>query len=1045
MNALENIAISASAGSGKTYQLTNRFIYLLHLTEAPDRIIALTFTRTAAGEFFQKIVEKLGDCSESNEAAVSLSKELGIRADSARYQQLLQCLIRNMHLLNLQTLDSFFFRVVASFSMELGLSGSLQLLDESTEPRIRKQVRDSIVHQSGELTEALNEFWHAFKQATYGREERSIDSIVTNFIESLYALYLETPDKVRWGQAYIIWPSGCPWSKSKDTDWDTLASNLIASLPDTLSSSQLKDFETAADKVRSYAADEKTNTLIDRAFNQAAEIFNGRSTLQCGRGKNNQLEMEPAACQALADCLRAIMWHHLQRALENTQGVYRILDAYHENYDRIVRRSGKLAFADLTHLLSPKEDSDAPIDRTLLDYRLDAQFDHWLFDEFQDTSRPQWHVVANLIDEVVQDSSGQRSFFYVGDTKQCLYLWRNSDDRLFHDIQAHYNQVDTRIRPKPLSVSWRSAQPVLDAVNTLFNDPLSIEACFGTDAAIRWQRAWQSHQASSATKDLTGYACWLKAEAADSLDRNALILQILKDLDPIKRGMSVGVLVRKNAHANEVADYIREYSDFPVHTGSAIRPALDNAAGVALLSMLRLAAHPSDQQARGHLILIDHSTKGASLLEACKQLLLKLCTESSESAIRWACHQIIEHLPKEDQRHRTRLNDLVAIARAFDQESNRDIDSLYDFLSDASSGEYHGTDTIVVETIHKSKGLEYDVVLFACEDKTSQQENRIRPLLEADGSARWILEPIKKDLMSADPELSRLTDQSVSQNGFGRLCNQYVGMTRAKRALYMISDLERVHKCTTVDFLRTQLGDTSAPKVLFPDSEKKSAYPLLWETGDPNWHQSFQPESMPPTIEPDPKTPSHAFAPAHPRLHLARPSVDKASPFPAAGFFDLHSSATQFGTQVHDAFEQIAWWEDAINFEQIAAHDLDIVKLLENCFADPQIRADFTQPDAMTVVWRERAFTYVVGDQYVSGVFDRVTLRKAESGAFLSAEILDFKTDRIHPNNSIKAATEKHRTQLESYRKALATITGLPASAIKLKLLFTDLPALVTL
>jgi ATP-dependent exoDNAse (exonuclease V) beta subunit len=446
------------------------------------------------------------------------------------------------------------------------------------------------------------------------------------------------------------------------------------------------------------------------------------------------------------------------------------------------------------------------------------------------------------------------------------------------------------------------------------------------------------------------------------------------------------------------------------------------------------------------LALIDNSTSGASLLESCTSLRRKLLTESSESAIRWACQLIAEHLPVDDSRHQARLTDLIAKARAFDLELNRDIDSLYDFLKDASSGECHGADTIVVETIHKSKGLEYDVVLFACEDKTSQSDSRIQPLRETDGSARWILEPVKKDLMAADPELSRLMDQSESQNGFGRLCNQYVGMTRAKRALYMISDLERVHKCTTVDFLRTQLGDTQTPKDLFPNSKKNFQYPLLWETGDPNWHLSFEPEPIATKIDaPIPHETISDFAPAHPRLHLATPSSDKASIFSAASFFDLNAQASQFGTYVHDAFEQIPWWDEAIDLNQIAREKEAVGRLLASCFAESEIRTLFTQPNARTVVWRERAFTYVTGDQYISGVFDRVTLQRSDAGAFMSAEIIDFKTDRIHENNSIETATEKHRPQLKSYQQALATITGLNPSAISLKLLFTDVPTLVTL
>ena len=79
MNTIKNIAISASAGSGKTYSLTNRFIYLLHLNERPDRIIALTFTRTAAGEFFQNIIQKLSRQQKVRQRSRAFQKKLIFR------------------------------------------------------------------------------------------------------------------------------------------------------------------------------------------------------------------------------------------------------------------------------------------------------------------------------------------------------------------------------------------------------------------------------------------------------------------------------------------------------------------------------------------------------------------------------------------------------------------------------------------------------------------------------------------------------------------------------------------------------------------------------------------------------------------------------------------------------------------------------------------------------------------------------------------------------------------------------------------------------
>lgn len=1074
LNSLQNIAISASAGSGKTYALTNRFIYLLHAFEQPERIIALTFTRTAAGEFFHKIIEKLCDAAEDSNKAASLSEELAITADCARYHHLLQLLINSMHKLNLQTLDSFFFRVVSAFALELGLSGSLNLLDESSEPRMRNEVRDSIVHRPGELTTELNEFWHAFKQATYGQEARSIEKVVSDFIEQLYALYLDTPDADRWGQAGTIWPQGCPWKTSAAPDWDQLASNLLAALPEDFGKAQVKGFTAAANCIRNYGGDEKLNTLLNNALAVAPDVFAGSATFKVSK----EISITGPLCDALADCLQAVVWHHLKRALENTQGVHRILQAYHENYDRIVRRPGRLAFADLTHLLSPDSEGSPmgevdAMTRQLMDFRLDGQFDHWLFDEFQDTSRPQWEVVANLIDEIVQDSSGERSFFYVGDTKQCLYLWRNSDDRLFHDIQAHYNQGGAnRIAQQPLSMSWRSAPAILDAVNETFSDNALIGETFSADAAARWARAWQTHEASPATEDLSGFSCWIEAKKSDSPTRNELILKLLQDLNPIERGMSVGVLVRKNDDANEVADYLRENCSLPIHTGSAIKPAVDNSAGAALLAFLSLAAHPGDGHARGYLTLIDVSTDGPALASSAEELRTRLLSDSHESAVRWATEQIIAHLPDGDTRHRERLNRLIDKARAFDSEERRDIDGLIHFLRKSSSGECHAGDAVIIETIHKSKGLEYDVVILVNEDKTSRSESRIGPLLDAQGKADWIMEPIKKDLMQADPTLNQLLEQSISQRGFGNLCTLYVAMTRAKRGLYMISDLKGAHTGTTVHFLKERLGSEAQATELFSESD----YPVLWSTGDPNWHHSFEVPSKE-GVNSECRVKSVSFEPAHPRLQLARPSSGKSRPLAAAKCFDLEEQASTFGTAGHDAFEQIEWLNEQITHNSPESNDNLILDLfgedthqpmegnapslphtemtkdlppevkdaLNACFENSDIRALFTKPKTASVVWRERAFSYVEGDQFTNGIFDRVVIHSDESGAITRAEIIDFKTDRIHSGNTIEQATEHHRPQLETYRNALAKIVGIDVAAIELKLLFTDVPQLVQL
>lgn len=1036
---MQHKAILASAGSGKTYALTNRFIYLLHQFEQPERIVALTFTRTAAGEFFQKIVEKLCKAAENPESAKALSTELSIQADKQRYEHLLKLLLQSMHRLNLQTLDSFFFRIASVFALELGLPDDLELLDEAGAARMQCEMRDRIVHRPVAIDDNLGEFWHALKQATFGKTTRDVGAIVAHYIEHLYEHYLDAPQSDYWGQIITLWPQGCTWRLEQPTNWNQLAAALLAALPSELTDNQRISFETTAEHIRKYPSEEKLNTLLSNAFKIAPDIFSGQATIKVRKA----LKLAEPLCQALAECLRAIVWHHLKRALNNTQGVYRILRAYHDQYEQTVRSGGKLAFADLTQLLAP-DAKGSPMTkacstaRQLMEFRLDGCLDHWLFDEFQDTSRSQWQVVANLVDEIIQDDSGQRSLFYVGDTKQCLYLWRNSDDRLFHDIQKHYNaNGETRIVLQPLATSWRSAPAIIDSVNTIFSDQGTISATFSADAAARWKRSWQAHTASLATAKLNGFACWLEAKNDEGPTRNELILQLLKDLDPGQGKMSVGVLVRKNSDANEIVGYLREKSTLTIHNGSAAKPATDNVAGIALLSLLQLAAHPGDTLAQGYLELIDTSTTGLPLAKNAAILRERLLSESSKSALRWAARQIAAHLPENATWHRERLQQLVDRAHLFDNEPVRDVDRLIRFLKGSSASEPPTKTSVVVETIHKSKGLEYDVVIFANEDKFLRNETNISPLKDENGEPEWLLQPIRKEFMRVDPTLKKLLDQTTSQRDFGNLCTLYVAITRAKRGLYMISDIKRAHQASTVNFLKQVLGSDSEPKCLFPNAAKYQ-YPILWSTGDANWYTDFKPAipSSAPKTEPEIKS----FPAAHLRLKLARPSTQRKQAVSAAQCFDLDESAAKFGTLVHEAFEQIEWYQGLPSVT-----DNVVKETLQNCFEQSDIRSLFTQPSGSTTVWRERAFSYIEGDHLINGVFDRVVLHQGEDGTITRAEIIDFKTDRIHAKKSLKQAVAQHRPQLENYRKALARIVGIQENSIELKLLFTHVPKCVNL
>src|SRR3954470_3122407 len=201
--------ILASAGSGKTYALTNRFVRLLALGARPERIVALTFTRKAAGEFFDEILNKLakasGDAAFAAELAGDIERaELG----PANFLSMLRSVVDAMPTLRLGTLDGFFARIARAFPLELGLGGKFELLEEHGVRMERSRVLRQMFAHRGELDDAQKEFVESFKRATFGREEKRLAAQLDAFLDDHQEKFLAAPAGPLWGNADKIWPEG---------------------------------------------------------------------------------------------------------------------------------------------------------------------------------------------------------------------------------------------------------------------------------------------------------------------------------------------------------------------------------------------------------------------------------------------------------------------------------------------------------------------------------------------------------------------------------------------------------------------------------------------------------------------------------------------------------------------------------------------------------------------------------------------------------------------------------------------------------------------
>ena len=231
-------------------------------------------------------------------------------------------------------------------------------------------------------------------------------------------------------------------------------------------------------------------------------------------------------------------------------------------------------------------------------FRLDAQIDHLLLDEFQDTSPAQWQAVRPFASRVC-DASDARSFYCVGDVKQAIYGWRGGVAEIF-DAVADELAIG---RGPSLTKSYRSSPVITQTVNRIFTNLTRHGSLGRSQAAVEdWVKRFPEHE--TARGELPGYACLRSGppgdkkseQTANQLEWTAAYIAELTAACP---GRSVGVLTRTNDAVAQLIFSLRSREVAASEEGG--NPLTDSAAVELVLSLLQLADHPGDSVARFHL------------------------------------------------------------------------------------------------------------------------------------------------------------------------------------------------------------------------------------------------------------------------------------------------------------------------------------------------------------------------------------------------------------------------------------------------------------
>lgn len=1027
MRVITNSLIKASAGTGKTFALATRMIRLMLLGVAPDHIVALTFSRAAAGEIFNRLAGRLADASESEEKARQESAHVyrgadGALADALRKQHgdpvpravfagLLRRLIATQHTSMIGTIDSFMTRMVQAFPLELGLQGSLTIMDEYCVAREKESAMTTLLNRAANAPDTAV-FFEAFRQATFGKEGKSYSEKLATFVSTWHDALHVHPSPTAWGDPQTIWPPrGIPFHAHGEPA--LLAQQLTDELRDDWEAVGLgAQWDTFCEFVRTFNTAFSGPAIIKNVLNACppgatvCEIKSNRKTLSF-TGKKAAL---------IIQTVETLYARALRARCETTQGVGRLMEQIENVYAQNTRSHGLLTFDDIPRLIAGL---DIAI-RQNIEYRFDSRFSHWALDEFQDTSLAQWMAIRNLVDEIIQSTEDERSVFIVGDAKQAIYGWRGGDVAIFEREaeSGHYECAD-------LHTTYRYCPQIADLVNRVFDgDRIASRLnAVARGAGARWQRLWLPH----VSRQPDGWCGVERVPAPNKEDGENTLTPYLKAacdrfkaIRPWERGLSAAVLVRTNDQGASFAEALRREGIPAVWEGESV--VCDTPVVTALLHVLQAAEHPGDTLAWQHL----RATPLAKTVfrEACAlppeqgaaALSRRVLDDVSRLGLPRALRDYIDAVADtfaDDPFTQMRLDELIRAATQFvaDADANTLLTDFTAFAEAFKTRDVADTSAVKILTIHRSKGLGFDFVLLPIIEKTGIGSARARDILFApDGT--WLLANPGTQVTQVDDTLSAAHQTEIENETFENLCVLYVAMTRAKRGLsVLLRPPAKTASATTFfsDIIADAIGES-----------------LPWSSGHPDAMQGAPA-----------RAPEETPAPLSFKRNKRQPAVRRVTPSSAVVFgrsaselFVPHgTTALQRGTRLHAALRRIEWLTpDAPQPEDLPVADLDLT-------VPSALRDALMQPPDAIDLWRERSFECVAGGVWMSGTFDRVVF--SERGA----EIFDFKTNRIRADESgekfAQRMAETYEVQMADYRLALTRLTGLPESAIRCTLLLT--------
>ncbi len=566
--------VQAPAGSGKTELLIQRFLALLGKVERPQQILAITFTRKAAAEMRNRLLEAL-DAAQAEapaEAHKQLTWQLAGRAleqDRALGWNILQ----NPSLLSIQTIDSFNAALVRKMPW-LSRFGGLPELAEDAD-RLYLQAAEKLLGRLGReqpgseqlalllahldnrmdrlqqmLVEMLRkrDQWLRHLVGIKGDDPRELlESALAQLVESCLAelaglLPAELQEELlfcgRYAAANLYDQGERPLLNLTDLDWMPAA--VVDHLP---------LWQGLADLLLTGKGDLRKPRGINKkcGFPAGRE---GQTEKQRMQVLLQTLEESPAFIRQLVRCRQLPQAHYATEQWQILQALVELLPMLVAELWLVFRGEGQADFAEIA--LKAKAALGDAEDPSELLLKLDSRMEHILVDEFQDTSWLQYRLLQTLT-AGWQPGDG-RTLFLVGDPMQSIYRFREAEVGLFlRSFGGQLGAAGPQLQPLQLQCNFRSQQGLVDWLNQSFAEifPAQIDEASG---AVPLSRAAAVH------KLLAGPAC--KIHPLNGRDDSAeaqAVVELIAAARAEEQQQTIAILVRSRTHLPEILRLLRQH------------------------------------------------------------------------------------------------------------------------------------------------------------------------------------------------------------------------------------------------------------------------------------------------------------------------------------------------------------------------------------------------------------------------------------------------------------------------------------------------------